>query len=111
MNRRVPLLVWANFDVPKEQTELSINALPAYLLEKMGIPPTGFLAATAGVRHSIPVLGRYSRGVDGKIWKLEDLPADQKRMLEPYRLLQYDLLFGQQYSVCRNGRLDCPEGH
>lgn len=97
-NRRVPLLVWANFDAPKEQAELSINALPAYLLERIGIPPTGFLGVTANVRHSIPVLGRYSRGGDGKISSLDDLSQHQQQMLEAYRLLQYDLLFGKQYS-------------
>src|SRR6185503_11550480 len=102
-NRRVPLLVWANFDLPKEQAELSISALPAYLLERMGIPPTRLLAVSAAVRHSIPVLGRYSRGVDGKIWKLEDLPSDQQHMPDAYRLLQYDLLFGKQFSFCRSG--------
>jgi len=90
---------------------LSINALPAYLLERMGIPPTRLLAVSAAVRDSIPVLGRYSRGVDGKIWKLEDLPSDQQRMLEAYRLLQYDLLFGKQYSFCRSGPVGCPEEH
>jgi hypothetical protein len=110
MKRRVPLLVWANFDLPKEETELSINALPAYLLERMGIVPTRFLAVTAGVRRSIPVLGRpYSREVDGKIRKLDNLTPDQQAMLNAYQLLQYDLLFGKQYSLCSNGRLDCPE--
>jgi hypothetical protein len=107
--RRVPLVVWANFDLPRVEGELSTNSLPAYLLEKMNIVPTDFLAVTATVRHRIPVLGRYSRGAQGEIWSLGSLPADEHRMIEAYRLLQYDLLFGKQYSFCGPGPLDCPD--
>jgi Sulfatase len=37
--RRVPLVVWANFALPKDETEFTISALPGYLLTKMKIPP------------------------------------------------------------------------
>ena len=59
MTRRVPLLVWANFEMPTDQGELSTNALPAYLLEKMNIVPTNLLAVTAAVRRRMPVFGPY----------------------------------------------------
>ena len=97
--RRVPLLVWANFRLPREDGELSINALPSYLLARMGIPASGFLAVTDDVRRRIPVVGSYLQGPEGEIWGWDSLPAREHALLEDYRLLQYDLLLGKQYAL------------
>jgi hypothetical protein len=101
--RRGPLVVWANFQLPREETELSVNALPAYLLQTMRIPPPGFLGVGDRVRRRIPVLGRYMRGTDGEVWDWESLPREERTLLEDYRLLQYDLLLGRQYALRENG--------
>jgi arylsulfatase A-like enzyme len=105
MRRRVPLLIWANFALPREQNEMSINALPSYLLEKMGIAPSGFLAVSDAVRRKVPVLASYAQGADGTIWNRDSLPADEGRLVGDYRLLQYDLLLGQRYSLRPGGSM------
>ncbi len=97
--RRVPLLVWANFLLPREDSELSVNALPSYLLARMGIPAPGFLAMTDEVRRRIPVVGSYLQGPAREIWSWESLPARERALLDDYRLLQYDLLFGGRYAL------------
>jgi phosphoglycerol transferase MdoB-like AlkP superfamily enzyme len=99
MRRRVPLLVWANFALPHEETEMSINALPSYLLEKIGVAPSGFLAVSDAVRRRVPVLASYAQGADGRIGSQDSLPGDDRRLVEDYRLLQHDLLVGKQYSL------------
>jgi phosphoglycerol transferase MdoB-like AlkP superfamily enzyme len=99
MRRRVPLLVWANFVLPREEKELSINALPSYLLEKMGIHAPGFLAVSDAVRRKVPVLASYVQGADGRIWNRDSLPDDERNLVADYRLLQHDLLFGKRYSL------------
>jgi hypothetical protein len=99
MRRRVPLLVWANFALPREQTELSINALPSYLLEKMGIAPSGFLAVSDAVRAKVPVLASYVQRADGGIRHRDSLPENERRLVDDYWLLQYDLLLGKRYSL------------
>jgi hypothetical protein len=96
---RVPLIVWANFDLLRAQEELSTNALPSFLLEKMGIPPSGFLAVTDAVRRKVPVVGKYVRGANGHIWDPDSLPDAERALLDDYRLLQYDLLLGKQYAL------------
>jgi hypothetical protein len=101
--RRVPLVVWANFRLPQEEGELSLNALPSYLLAMMQIPPPGFLAVTDEVRLRIPVLASYVQGADGEIWSWESLPAEERALMEDYRLLQYDLLLGKQYALRDGG--------
>jgi phosphoglycerol transferase MdoB-like AlkP superfamily enzyme len=97
--RRVPLLVWANFALPREESELSINALPPYLLDKMGLQPPGFLAVSDAVRRKAPVLASYVRGADGRTWDRDALPGEVGTLLADYRLLQYDLLLGKRYSL------------
>jgi hypothetical protein len=97
--RRVPLLVWANFQLPRQDNELSINALPSYLLARMGIAMSGFLAVTDDVRLRIPVVGTYLQGPEGEIWGWDSLPAPERALLDDYRKLQYDLLLGKQYAL------------
>lgn len=97
--RRVPLLVWANFGLPREDSELSINALPSYLLARMGIHASGFLGVTDDVRLRIPVVGSYLQGPAREIWGWDSLPVPERAVLDDYRLLQYDLLLGKQYAL------------
>jgi hypothetical protein len=99
LTHRVPLLVWANFRLPREDKELGVHALPTYLLNKMGIVPTGFLAVSDAVRRELPVLEAYVRGADGTVWDWNSVPADKQRLIDDYRLLQYDLLLGEQFSL------------
>jgi hypothetical protein len=93
------LLVWANFGLPRQDIELSTSALPSYLLEKMGIPPTGFLAVSDTVERRVSVVRGYAKAANGTASSWESLPADQRVLLEDYRLLEYDLLLGNQYAL------------
>jgi hypothetical protein len=97
---RVPLLVWANFSLAPEAPTLNVSALPSYLLEKIGMPASGFLAATDTVRRRLPILTRrYARGAAGELWSRDSMPAALQSLVDDYRLLQYDLLLGKQYSL------------
>jgi hypothetical protein len=96
---RVPLLIWANFALPRESQELSVNALPSFLLEKLAIPPTGFFAMAATIRRTMPVVGKYVTRSNGTVWSRDSLPVDLKALLHDYELLQYDLLLGKRYSL------------
>jgi phosphoglycerol transferase MdoB-like AlkP superfamily enzyme len=87
---QVPLLVWSNFELPREAVQLSTSALPSYLLTRMGIPLSGFLAVTDAVRRRVPVLTGYDGG-------------EERMLLEDYRLVQHDLLFGHQYLLGGKG--------
>jgi sulfatase-like protein len=97
--RRVPLVVWANFRLPAEVGELSVNGLPGLLLEEMHIPPTGLLAVSDQVRRSLPVLSTYVQSADGRVWNPDSLPAEQRALADDYRLLQYDVLLGKRYAL------------
>jgi hypothetical protein len=65
----------------------------------MGIVPPGFLAVTDAVRRELPVLGGYVQAADGRVWDRDSVPTAEQTLIEDYRLLQYDLLLGKQYSL------------
>lgn len=99
MARRVPLVIWSNFDLPVERVELGANALPAYLLRRMGITPRDFLALTDAVHRDMPVVSSYVQMADGTMWRRDSLPPRERRSLDDYWLLEYDLLLGRQYAL------------
>jgi hypothetical protein len=96
---RVPLMVWSNFTLPREEKELSVNALPAYLLRKMGAAPLEFMGVSDAVTRELPVLASYVRAADGTVWDWTSLPAQKQALIEDYRLIQYDVLLGSQFSI------------
>ncbi len=65
----------------------------------MGIKPTGFLALNEVIRSHISVLSGYVQTADGRRY-LRDAPdIPGRRIIEDYRLIQYDLLMGEQYAL------------
>ena len=108
MTRRVPLVVWANFPLDREPLELSISALPSYLLERMGIARSGFFAVSDAVRRLVPVLASQAAIAGRRPAAPAPLSGEARAVLDDYRLLQYDLLLGRQYA--RHGRRDGSTG-
>ena len=99
--RRVPLLVWANFTLPHSEPTLSVNLLPPYLLERMGVARTGLFAVTDSVRRVFPVVSACIESLDGTLWPRDGVPAALRGPIEDYRLVQYDLLLGKAYAEVR----------
>ena len=97
--RRVPLLVWANFALPAEHLALSVNMLAPFALERMGLPRTALFAVTDSVRRATPIVSEVVQGGDGRLWSRDSVPASLRRSLDDYRLVQYDLLFGDRAVV------------
>jgi hypothetical protein len=95
--RRVPLLIWTNFGLSREEIALSTNALPSYLLRKMNISPEGFLAMTDEVRLSVPILTNRDQGGEDSGGSRDPLSGEIRELMDRYRLVQYDLLLGKQH--------------
>jgi hypothetical protein len=94
----VPLLVWANFKLPHSAPTLSVNLLPPFLLERMGVGRTGLFAVTDSVRRAFPVVSACVESTDGRLWPRDGVPAARRGPIEDYRLVQYDLLLGRGYA-------------
>jgi hypothetical protein len=97
--RRVPLAVWARLPLEHDSLLLSVNQLSGYLLDILGLPPRGLIGLTDSLRRRVPVLTRaYLRGRDGAAWGWDSMPEEIESVVKDYRLLQYDLLLGEQFT-------------
>ena len=88
---RTPVAIWSNFPLETNPFQVSTNFLAALLAERAGIEIKGFLGFNRQIGERIGVLSPYQ--LMGKPAPL----AENEPMLADYRMLQYDLLSGQQY--------------
>lgn len=95
--RRVPLVVWTNFERPREELALSLNLLGPLLLERAGLEPSGFLGIVAEFGKRLTVISRGLVGRSSVRWTPEAVPSEYLELLEDYRLLQHDILFGERF--------------
>ncbi|MGG2933587.1 LTA synthase family protein [Bacillus pacificus] len=95
---QTPLLMYANFDMPNDNLGV---VSPIYfsnlIFDYAGLNKTLFYQFLSGFYKEIPVL-RDELKVDKNGEVINDLTKKQKEMLEQYKMLQYDLLVGNQYS-------------
>ncbi|HFJ9452128.1 TPA: LTA synthase family protein [Bacillus tropicus] len=95
---QTPLLMYANFDMPND--DLGVVS-PIYfsnlIFDYAGLNKSLFYQFLSEFYKEIPVL-RDELKVDKNGEVINDLTKKQKEMLEKYKMLQYDLLVGNQYS-------------
>lgn len=96
--RRVPIVVWSNFEREREDLYLSLNLLAPYLLGEIGIEPAGFLGFVDQFRRNVTLLSNHVAGSEDTRWSEEAMIPERYRVLiDDYRLLQHDALFGGAY--------------
>ena len=66
---------------------------------QMGIQPSGFLGFVNEARPQLPVLSSFVRDATGSQWLPNAVPDRYQELIKAYGLLQYDILFGDQYSL------------
>lgn len=95
--RRVPLVVWSNFERSRQELALSLNLLGPLLLERAGLEPAGFLGVVAEFGRRVTMISRGLVGRASAHWSLDAAPPEYAALIEDYRLLQHDVLFGRQF--------------
>lgn len=86
----VPFVVWDNFSDHKDQLRLSANFLGSYVLEraeKTGTLITDFLSTLSAQGSNVIINNHHQQN-----------ETISQEGLTDYQLLQYDLLFGNEYS-------------
>ncbi|PEC20927.1 phosphoglycerol transferase [Bacillus cereus] len=93
-----PLLMYANFDLPNDNLGL---VSPIYfsnlVFDYAGLNKSPYYQFLSEMHKEIPVL-RDELKVNKNGEEIKDLTKKQKEMLEQYKMIQYDLLAGKQYS-------------
>ncbi len=100
---QVPVALWCNWPVARQKIFRSANFLPDLLLDLMSLRPSGTLALSASIYSRFPVLSKYVETADGRFFEpmADDMPHQSE--LDNYRLIEYDLLLGNQYAVAASG--------
>jgi phosphoglycerol transferase MdoB-like AlkP superfamily enzyme len=102
----VPVLLWSNFTLPKQDVHLSMGQLAPRILEAAGMKPHGFFAFLEGLSRAVPVVrGDLLKSAAGEYLPLTErdavspAPGSSAEWLRRYRLLTYDRLVGERFSV------------
>lgn len=93
----IPLVTWSNFDMPKQDIPLlSDSFLGAHVLDMLHMEKTANFTLNAELAAKVP--GLLSNLVVDQDQTLHaEAPESVKTLLDDYRNVQYDLLFGKQY--------------
>ena len=100
--RQTPYFLWSNhraLPVRHEQLTSPIYFLPL-LWRELGLPLPPYYRLLLRLHDEIPAMeqGEYHLR-DGRTVQEDDLPPAAARLLDDYRLVQYDFSIGQRYAV------------
>ena len=94
-NYIVPYIMWANFDLGEETAgrDISLNYLGGMLLEKAGIPLTGYQRYLQELQEEVPVItANMIMTKDGVRYRYDDGEALFSSLLNDYHMLMYNHL-------------------
>jgi len=93
----IPLVTWSNFDMPKQQIPLlSDSFLGAHVLDMLHMEKPANFALNAQLANQVPGL-LSNLVVDSNQELYAQVPDASKTLVDDYRNVQYDMLFGKQY--------------
>jgi phosphoglycerol transferase MdoB-like AlkP superfamily enzyme len=102
----VPVVLWSNFAMPKQDVHLSMGMLAPRILEAAGMKPHGFFAFLTELARAVPVVkSDVLKSASGEYLPLSErdvaapAPGSPAEWLRRYRLLTYDRLVGERFSV------------
>jgi hypothetical protein len=96
---QVPMVLWSNYPTGKKDFVCSANFIPVHLLQTLGLRPEGVFAFLTDFYSRFPVFSKYVQTVDGQVFLPQSMGLPFQRMVQDYRLIQYDLLMGKQYAL------------
>ncbi|SKA90164.1 Phosphoglycerol transferase MdoB [Clostridium sp. USBA 49] len=94
-----PLFIYSNYNLKKENLKtISPAFLGVTLFDILNKPLTPYYAMLEDIKSQVPGL-KSSVLIDSNSNIKKDLSDDEKELIEEYKLIQYDLLLGKQYSL------------
>ena len=94
MNRRymVPYMIWTNYKLPKKSEDMSSNFFGCYIMEKAGLDLSPYQKFLLTIKDKLPVLGINNtyKDADGIWYTMDTLPDEYGKLLENYRIAQYN---------------------
>lgn len=94
-NYWVPVAIWSNFPRQRDDFAFSMNFMASYLIEQLGLQPTGFYRLNQILRDKIGVFSWVIRQPDGTY--AFHVPPEYRQLIKDYELIQYDILQGENF--------------
>lgn len=94
--------IYSNFETPVLDYPLvSPNVMSSIVLEQLNIKLTPYYALLDEVKKTLPVIrwGEYLIQLDKPFVLEEELPISAQELVNDYRMIQYDINAGAQYSI------------
>ena len=102
----VPVVLWSNYPMEKQQLHLSMGMLTPRIMEAAGMQPRGFFAFLKELSQVVPVVrSDVVRTAAGEYLPVSErdavapAPGSSAEWLRRYRLLTYDRLAGENFSA------------
>lgn len=91
----VPFVMWSNYEMEEEEVDaISINYLSTLLMEKAGIPMTGYQTYLSSLKEDFPVVTAnfFMNGQDDTFYEYGTAGKEstENHSLEDYSILQYN---------------------
>lgn len=98
---KIPFLIWANYDIEEEKIERSSNNyLSTFLYDVSGLERPPYIQFLTKLREKIPAINALGYwGDNGKFYEIEDESSPYFDLVNEYRLLQYNNLFGKDKTL------------
>jgi phosphoglycerol transferase MdoB-like AlkP superfamily enzyme len=93
-----PYFLWANYEVKDFPDPISVNYIPIYILKNSISNLPIHFEIIESLRKEVPVFSYYKKANNTRMTK--NLSEDYNQWIYHYRLLQYDLMYGNQY-LCK----------
>lgn len=92
---KVPLIIWANYDIEEDtDVEMSANYLAGYVLDKAGVKLSAYQTYLAGLQEEFPVIsGIRVMDADGNSYDADTAVEKFSDDLMDYKKIQYYSLF------------------
>lgn len=94
--------IYSNFETPKlDYSVVSPNVMSSIVLEQLNVKLTPYYVLLDEVKKTLPVIrwGEYLVQSDGSFVTEDELPENAQELVNVYRMIQYDINEGAQYSI------------
>lgn len=97
-----PLFIYSNFDLPQRDLKsMSPSFLGVTLFDMLEMPYTPYYAMLEKIKEALPGL-KLNVLIDSEGNLKDDISIEEELVLNEYKLIQYDLILGNKYSLTEN---------
>lgn len=102
-----PYIIWANYPLEASGGEMSANYFGSYLMQQMGMELSSYDKFLLELKEELPIIGAGAVcDKDGEWYEMSGLPAEYEKLMNEYKILQYNNVFDNRNRLDGVFRLD-----